>query len=201
MVATAPPLIAATTLSSPNPNPSTSELLHQNSDDLQVILPSHDFKHDGLVYNISVQVEGPTSPMSFQIWRESVKGVYSLHWYITSSGHPFAVERVGNEMRFHDVLGVPVNRGDVIGIYISPSLSPMKMVYEEKTNSGFDGESVYYMKNATKHFCSLSTCDPNVKSLRNIFPFVGITSKCTCKAVLLTNSYRSYCILRKVRLC
>lgn len=160
---------AAVTL--PNPNsPQQPQLLSGESSGLQVLLVSHPLREAGLLHNLTLKVPGSSSLVDLQIWRPAFRGGYKLQWYIALENSN-AVMREKDHILFHDSLGVPVKRGDVLG-YRSSAISPMDIVYSSPYNShsGGGGGMIYYMEGVSSSLCTLSLCDGEMKTVFNIFP-------------------------------
>ena len=142
---------------------------------LQFLLPGHTFKQDGMMYNVSLQVEGPNSPLALQVWRpKSIAGNFQLWWSVTSYIESRTVlEREGDSIHFHSPSGVPVRKGDVMGLYIPPSPTPLSVV---STGRG-DMSLAFYMEDVSYPYCTLALCNISMKPLTAAFSSLKIHSK------------------------
>ena len=140
---------------------------------LQVILPGHQFKQAGSMKSISVQVLGPSSPLALQIWRPTSEGNYNLHWDTTFMKNPVTVTRVGSEINYQDPIGVPVRRGDVLGLYIFPHAAPISVVYYKglELEEGLSNK-VHYMEGVENPLCQLSLCNASMKAVSDGLPSI-----------------------------
>ena len=141
---------------------------------LQVLVPSTTFEQDGILDFLSVKVEGPNSPMAIQIWRPMpIKGNFHLHWYINFTGNFFVVEREENTVRYRDPIGVPVQKGDMVGLHIYPSPDPISVVYHEAKGDS----KVFYIEGLGYPYCDLSICNKTVKLVANVSPLIETNGK------------------------
>ena len=87
---------------------------------------------------------------------------------------PKSVMREMDHIMFHDVLGMLVSKGDVLGFHISSAIDPKQMLYQStyESHSDYGADVIYYMEGVTSSLCTISVCEAKMKAIFSRFPSI-----------------------------
>ena len=68
---------------------------------------------------------------------------------------------------------IPVNRFDIVGIYMENVSKPLELLFESAPSNG--GVDVYYWQGLSQRRCMYSVCDSDVKVMHGVRPLISWT--------------------------
>ena len=129
-------LCLVATISSPH-----SSYVHPSgsTDSALIFLSSCPFQRDGILRNLSVNLNSEFIPNDLQIWRPTSAIEYKLRW--SALRNSVAVHRRNAQVECDIKLGVIVKRGDVVGVLV-----PHRQLGYSVSGGNTSGGSVAYHK-------------------------------------------------------
>ena len=79
------------------------------------------------------------------------------------------------EVADSDNFMIPVDCRDIVGIYLENVSHPLELLFDSAPDNESERVDVYYWEGLSQRRCLYSICDPDVKVMRGVRPFISWT--------------------------